>query len=183
MTEVSFFDLIVRMVVSLGVVLGLMFGAYWFLRRRQGFGPATGLRVPRRSAGSRSLLGLLGGSAGGSTGGAGAPRGAARGGAGRVAGNRRGLRVVGRVGVGRTTQLVAVQFADRVYLLGASDTSAPTVLADLDLAAWTVATESPDEDLMPLIRDSGDVRSPMGGSTPRPTSLIESLREATTRRG
>lgn len=175
MTDVSFFDLVVRMVVSLGIVLGLMFGAYWFLRRRQGFGPSTGMRRPRRAGGSRSLLGAIGGPS--------ASHGAARGATGRVTGNRRGLRVVGRVGVGRTTQVVAVQFADRVYLLGASETSAPTVLADLDLAAWAMATEASDEEVLPLIRDTTDVRTPLPTNAPRPMSLIESLREATTRRG
>jgi len=176
MTDVSFFDLIIRMVVSLGIVLGLMFGAYWFLRRRQGFGPSTGMRRSPRAPGSRSLLGAIGGG--------GAPRSGARGGGtGRVTGNRRGLRVVGRVGVGRTTQVVAVQFADRVYLLGASETSAPTVLADLDLTAWTTATETPDDDALPVIRDAGDVRFSRPTSTPRPANLLESLREATTRRG
>ncbi len=183
MTDVSFVDLVVRMMVSLGVVLGLMFGAYWFIRRRQGFAPLSA-PGPRRSparGGSRSMrsaTSALGGF--GSIGGArsaGASRSASRG-----AGNRRGLRVLGRVGVGRTTQVVAVQFAEKVYLLAASDQAAPAVLAELDMAAWIAATEADDDAVAgaPIVREAIDPTMPQ---TPRPTGLLESLREATTRRG
>ncbi len=165
MTDVSFVDLVVRMIVSLGVVLGLMFGAYWFLRRRQGFiGTPSVNRARLVRPGRVSRL----------------TPGPARGAPARATGNRRGLRVLGRVGVARTTQVVALQFGERVLLVGASDTSAPTVLAELDLATWTAVTEQPDpstEELVPLVRDAIDPRAS------RPTSLIDSLREATLRRG
>ncbi len=183
MTDVSFVDLVVRMLVSLLVVLGLMFGAYWVIRKRQGFGPISSPGQRRGSArgGSTGLRGLglpgvlgrrdgrngLGGLAGGSQ---------------RAAGNRRGLRVLGRVGVGRTTQVVAVQFAERVFLLAASDQAAPAVLAELDLAAWLEATDANDPGADPLTTGSV-VREPIDRTTQRQTGLLESLREATTRRG
>ena len=180
MTDVSFVDLVVRMIVSLGVVLGLMFGAYWFMRRRQGFG-SMGPSPRRAPAGgtSRSMRSTTSGMSG--IGGFGA-RGA--GGASRNAGNRRGLRVLGRVGVGRTTQVVAVQFAEKVYLLAASDQAAPAVLAELDLAAWLAATEADDTAAgAPIVREAIDPTALQTQQTPRPSGLLESLREATTRRG
>ncbi len=185
MTDVSFMDLVVRMIVSLGVVLGLMFGAYWLLRRRQGFGSMgpSPRRAPARG-GSRSMrsatsaLGGIGGISGfGSRGTGGRTAGASR-----NAGNRRGLRVLGRVGVGRTTQVVAVQFAEKVYLLAASDQAAPAVLAELDMAAWLAATEADDAGTAgaagaPIVREAIDP------TAPRLNGLLDSLREATTRRG
>lgn len=181
MTDVSFVDLVVRMIVSLGVVLGLMFGAYWFLRRRQGFG-SMGSSPRRAPAGgtSRSMRSTTSGIGG--IGGFGARGAGGRtSGASRNAGNRRGLRVLGRVGVGRTTQVVAVQFAEKVYLLAASDQAAPAVLAELDLAAWLAATEADDTAAgAPIVREAIDPTAPQ---TPRPSGLLESLREATTRRG
>lgn len=127
MTDVSFADLVVRMVLSLGIVLAIVLGAYAVIRRRQGLGSRGGggfLRsslMPRgarsqstkksrsiRSASIRSAS-ILGGGGRSS----------------KMPGARRGLRVVGRVGIGRTTQVVAVQFAEKVFLLGASEQSAP----------------------------------------------------------
>jgi flagellar biogenesis protein FliO len=168
------------MIVSLGVVLGLMFGAYWVIRRRQGFAPlsAPGPRRAPAGGGSRSMRSALGGIG---------PRGATgrTAGASRSAGNRRGLRVLGRVGVGRTTQVVAVQFAEKVYLLAASDQAAPAVLAELDMAAWLAATEADDDAAVgaPIIREAIDPTVLHTPQTQRPSGLLESLREATTRRG
>jgi hypothetical protein len=54
------------------------------------------------------------------------------------------------------------------------------VLAELDLADWLAATETPDEDVrtpVPVVRE------PLDPSAARSVSLLESLREATTRRG
>lgn len=168
MTDVSFVDLVVRMLVSLAIVLGLMFGAYWFMRRRQGYGP---MGVPRlgRPQGSTRKVGALGAITG---------MGAGRSNGARPVGNRRGLRVLGRVGVGRTSQVVAVQFADKVLLMAAGDAATPTVIAEMDLAAWTAATEAADDELaLPVVREAIDP------AQPRPVGLIASLREATTRRG
>lgn len=171
MTDVSFVDLVVRMLLSLGIVLGLMFGAYWFMRRRQGFGPMNTPRLGRAagSAGGRSrrtgALGAIGAVA-------------TRSSTTRTPGNRRGLRVLGRVGVGRTSQVVAVQFADKVLLMAAGDTSAPTVIAEMDYEAWQAATEVADEEFAaPIVREAIDP------AQPRPVGLVASLREATTRRG
>jgi hypothetical protein len=175
MTDVSFVDLVVRMVLSLAVVLGLMFGAYWILRRRQGFGPISSprpRRVPSRLPGRSPGTLRLGAASFGS--------------AARHAGHRRGLRVVGRVGVGRTTQVVAVQFADQ---------AAPAVLAELDLAEWLASTESAETNgVEPTVHGAGP-RSATGSlsssmhrdmvdpTIARPQGLLESLREATARRG
>ncbi len=98
----------------------------------------------------------------------------------RAAGNRRGLRVLGRVGVGRTTQVVAVQFADKVFLLAASDQAAPSVLAELELDAWNAATEQHDDEVVTRVPVSRDT---LDQAAARPSGLLESLREATTRRG
>jgi flagellar biogenesis protein FliO len=171
MTDVSFGDLVVRMIVSLAIVLGLMFGAYWIMRKRQGFAPSAMPRGRRSGSGRASggVRALLPRST--------APR--LSGGSAKSSGNRRGLRVVGRVGVGRTTQIVAVQFAEKVFLLGACDQTAPSVLAELDLAAWLAATEAVDDESVQSI-----VREPIGSvAAPRPGGLLDSLREATTRRG
>lgn len=182
MTDVSFIDLLVRMVVSLAIVLGLMFGAYVFLRRRQGFGPVArpggprpvrgGRRSARRAGGGIGGLGGLGGAFGGAS--------LTRATSSRAAGNRRGLRVLGRVGVGRTTQVVAVQFADKVFLLAASDQAAPSVLAELELDAWNAATEQHDDEVVTRVPVSRDT---LDQAAARPSGLLESLREATTRRG
>ena len=182
MTDVSFIDLLVRMVVSLAIVLGLMFGAYVFLRRRQGFGPVArpggprpvrgGRRSARRAGGGLGGLGGLGGAFGGAS--------LTRATSSRAAGNRRGLRVLGRVGVGRTTQVVAVQFADKVFLLAASDQAAPSVLAELELDAWNAATEQHDDEVVTRVPVSRDT---LDQAAARPSGLLESLREATTRRG
>jgi flagellar biogenesis protein FliO len=184
MTDVGIGDLLVRMLVSLGVVLGVVFGAYVVIRRRQGF--SASMPAPRqrrgmgrapgaKSGGLVSLVGLAGRSS--------------HGGTSKLVGNRRGLRVLGRVGVGRTSQVVAVQFAEKVFLVGASDTSAPNVLAELDLASWIEATETADADVSSLSgKDAAVVREPLDphgvvtGVSPRP-GLLDSLREATARRG
>lgn len=150
MTEVGFGELVVRMVVSLAIVLGLMFGGYVLMRRRQGYRP-SGPRTPRRSASTT-------------------------GGSGKVAnGNRRGLRIVGRLGVGRTSQVIAVQFAEKVFLVGACDATAPQVLAEMDLAAWLLHVEADDE--ATVVREAI-----VPGAPTRPPSLLDSLREATARR-
>lgn len=181
MTDVSFADLVVRMVLSLGIVLALVLGAYAVVRRRQGLsgrlsrpnmlGRGSGSRSTRGVARSTSLLG--------------------RGGS-KMPGARRGLRVVGRVGIGRTTQVVAVQFAEKVFLLGASEQSAPTILAELEMSAWLEATETPDDGGTTgfgSIRDrmSRPAGAPDGapgtGRTGGPSTLLEALRDATLRRG
>lgn len=160
MTEVGFGELVVRMVVSLAIVLALMFGGYVIMRRRQGYGGSS----PRASR--RSGMGSPRASRSSSTGN----------GSSKVAnGNRRGLRVLGRLGVGRTSQVIAVQFAEKVFLVGACDATAPQVLAEMDLAAWMLHVEADDE--ATVVREAI-----VPGAPARPVSLLDSLREATARR-
>lgn len=145
MTDVGFGELIVRMLVSLAVVLGLVFGAYVVLRRRNGF---VGSSRPFASGRNRA----------------------------RTAAPRRGLSIVGRAALGRTSQVVAVQFADKIFLLGASDQASPTVITEMSIADWEAAT---DDDL------AGAVRAPStsaGRGGAAPANLLDALREATVRR-
>jgi flagellar biogenesis protein FliO len=159
MSDVGVGDLLVRMVISLAVVLGLVFAAYAVLRRRQGrtFGAA-----PK----SRSRSPRFGGSRGGATG---SPR--------------NGLRVVGRVGVSRSASVVAVQFADRVFMIGASEQGAPTVLAELELDRWTEATAPPADQPGSTRTSDRTAGSGSAATDARRPNLLEALREATTRRG
>ena len=150
MNGVGFGELIVRMVISLVVVLGLLLGAYWFMKRRQ-----SGSYPPRQARRMRSSSP--------------ATRNGAKG---------KGLKIVGRVGVSRTSTVVALQFAERIILLGTSEQGSPAVLAELDLDAWNAANERDDE-LVPITRVS--VGSPPAAGRSRP-SLLEALREVTARR-
>jgi flagellar biogenesis protein FliO len=159
MTEVGFGELVVRMVVSLAIVLGLMFGGYVIMRRRQGLGGSSAPRASRsRNTGSsrRSASSNSNSNKG-------------------TNGSRRGLRVLGRLGVGRTSQVIAVQFAEKVFLVGACDATAPQVLAEMDLAAWMLHVEADDE--ATVVREAI-----VPGAPGRPVSLLDSLREATARR-
>jgi flagellar biogenesis protein FliO len=148
--EVDFGDLLLRMVVSLAVVLLIVWGAYRILRRRQGFGPTT--RAPRRGRGIASW----------------AP-------ASRGNSSRRGLKMLGRIGLSRTSSVVAIQFAERVYMVAASEQAAPAVLAEIDLESWTTATEGDEAE----IATSRVTTVPPG----RRPNLLEALREITARRG
>jgi hypothetical protein len=165
MNDVGLGELLVRMVVSLLVVLGLVLGAYAILRRRQGLPSGRELKGGRERGSRRSsLISPRRGSSG------------SKGGNFKGA-NKRGLKIDGRVGVGRTTSVIAVQF-----MLGTSEQGPPNVLAELDLDRWTESTETPEE-LQPIIR-SGSVGAPgTPGAGDRRPSILDALREATTRRG
>lgn len=161
MSDVGLGELIVRMVVSLGIVLAIVFGAYALLRHRPNFGSGGGSsRSPRSSSGSSKGTKTSGGKTSG----------------GKPSSGKRGLKIVGRIGVSRTSSVIAVQFAERVFLVGASDHTSPAVLAELSLDDWETATEIPEE-AIPLSTSSRST----SGSGPRP-SILDSLREATTRR-
>ncbi|MFZ4811065.1 MAG: flagellar biosynthetic protein FliO [Ilumatobacteraceae bacterium] len=155
MNDVGFGELVIRMVISLAVVLGVMFGLYAILRRRQGYSPSSVSRSSRTNGSSKSIAKS---SSKGSS---------------KTSGNRTGLRVLGRLGVGRTSQLVAVQFADRVFLVGASEQSAPTVMAELDLFSW--------EAHIATVEESAVIREAIipGHSS---KTILDSLREVTARR-
>lgn len=155
----QFGDLIGRMVISLVVVLGIVLIAYKVIKRRQNRGFLSGNRsgglLARMATPSRSM-----GAAGG-----------------RGANTKRGLRLVGRVGLSRTSAVVAVQFGERVFMVGASEQGQPTMLAETDLETWTAATETADEIVPPA-------RRIVSAANTRPrSSLLEALREVTARRG
>ena len=57
--------------------------------------------------------------------------------------SRNGLQVLGRTGVARRSSVVAIQFADRVLLIGGNDQAAPTMLAEIDLEGWELAMQPP----------------------------------------
>ena len=145
MNEVGLGELFVRMIISLAVVLGIVLGAYAIIKRRRGVGAVSGA--------GRSIVARTG----------------------RVrSGGRNGLRVLGRTGVARTSSVVAIQFADRVLLIGGNDQAAPTLLAEIDLEGWERATQAPPDPL-------AGGPAPTAGSAP--TGLLDALRQATIRRG
>jgi flagellar biogenesis protein FliO len=144
--EVGLGELFVRMLISLAVVLGIVLVAYAIIKRRRGGGAVLGA--------PRSMLTRTGGRA--------------------RTGGRNGLRVLGRTGVARTSSVVAIQFADRVLLIGGNDQSAPTLLAEIDLDGWEAATQAPVDPI---------VGGPAAGAGPAPSGLLDALRQATTRRG
>ncbi|MCU1368300.1 MAG: hypothetical protein JWN39_3939 [Ilumatobacteraceae bacterium] len=164
MSTVNFGDLVERMVISLIVVLGLVYVAYRIVKRRQGASFTTRRPVGRSR---RGLVSAVRASAG--TASSGSRRGAA---------TKPGLKIVGRQGLSRSTTVVAVQFGERVFMVGTSEQAPPTVLAETDLSTWTSSVE-PDEELIPVTRAAVSA-----GVTPgraRPT-LLEALREVTARR-
>ena len=157
----NFGDLVGRMVISLAVVLGLMYIGYRLLKRRQnGPSPVRARRSP--------LAGMFG---------AGRAAGSGRSASSRAVNTKRGLKVVARVGLSKTSSVIAVQFGEKVFLLGASDQAPPKVLAEVDLPSWTSMIEDP-EDAMPVMRVPVGTK-PAAGRRP---SVIEALREMTARR-
>jgi flagellar biogenesis protein FliO len=143
--EVGLGELFVRMIISLAVVLGIVLGAYVVIKRRRGGGSGSGV--------GRSMFTRTG----------------------RVrTGGRNGLRVLGRTGVARTSSVVAIQFADRVLLIGGNDQAAPTLLAEIDLEGWERATQAPVDSI---------IGGPASGAVTAPSGLLDALRQATTRRG
>lgn len=168
MTDASFGDLLVRMVVSLAVVFGLIAVAYQVMRRRQGGGGTSrGIRAAsttiRRDGSKRRSS--------------------------SSATSRRGVRVLSRVGINRTTQIVAVQVGDEVLLVAASEQGTPTVMKSMSVDAWEAANEIREERI-PITAAAGSSGhgAPAGaiGATaadrPEPRGFLDALREATVRR-
>jgi flagellar biogenesis protein FliO len=212
MADVSMGELLIRSVISLGVVLALVFGAYAILRRRMNGGRSAGRG---RAAGAwRAVVGAR--SARRAPGGFRSIHRPATVRSNRP--NRNGLRVVGRAAIGRSAMLTAVQFGERVLLVGASEQSAPMVLAELDGREWEQCTNPGRElaistsalnasgapgmngtgfgDPMEAGRDGdADIDATDGldrldldaSGAPRlamaPRGILDALREATTRRG
>ena len=162
MMNVKFGDLVERMAISLVVVLGLMYIAYKIIKRRQTGPPVRARRLP-----AGGLLGMARSATSG------------RSTRSRATNTKRGLKVVARVGVSKTSSVLAVQFGERVFMLGATEQAPPTVLAEIDLDAWTSSLDEGDSSL-PTVRVPVAGNPPSG--RPRPTSIIDALRERTARR-
>lgn len=175
MTDASFGSLVVRMLISLAIVFALIGGGYVIMRRRQQGGRSMGMRSSgARHHGGRTARVARSGSL------AGLPSRSARGSAAaKGSGQRRAMRIVGRVGIGRATQLVAVQFVDQVYLIAASEQGTPNVIAQLPLDEWLSATDEV-ESVIPLTPELVAIDGGAERSTPR--TFVDALREATVRR-
>lgn len=160
----SFGDLLVRTIVSLGVVLALVAVAYVVAKRRG------------RSGLNRSGTGRAG---------------SARAGGARWTGRRSapaGVEVVGRAGLSRSTAAVAVRFGDRVVLVTTSEQGPTSTLAEMPAERWDELMTVRDP-----IADLGSAgctadRSRSGGSTAgqgtpfrAPMGFVEALRQATAR--
>jgi flagellar biogenesis protein FliO len=165
--------LFVRMVVSLALVLAIVAVAYFAMRHRAGL---TG-RVNSRFAGRRGA-----GHASRAERGHRQPRSQRR-------GARQHVEVLGRVGLTRASSAVVVKFADRVLLVGASETARPTVLAEVDAATWELFDQDA-EWTVPVDRHADrhadhladrHRRDAASGPAARP-GFLEALREATVRR-
>jgi flagellar biogenesis protein FliO len=171
MTDASFGSLVVRMLISLAIVFALIGGGYVLMRRRQNGGgsaprlPRSPMRVNTRSHNT------IGSARSRRT-----PRTNA---VAKGAGQRRALRVVGRITIGRSTQMVAVQFAEQVYLVAASEHGAPTVITQVPLDEWLEATDEV-ESVIPLAPELVAIDGGAEYSAPR--SFVDALREATVRR-
>lgn len=105
----DFGELLVRLVVSLGIVLAFVGVAY--------------LAAKRRQSGPRSRSGLVSSVTSRRRGRA-TPQG--------------GLHVEARTGLARGSAAVAVRFADRIVLIGVSDGAPSTVLADVPAGEWDI---------------------------------------------
>ncbi len=155
MFAAGFVDLFVRMVTSLAVVLAIVAVAYVVMRRRAGMmarsvRPQAGASVaPRRGERSQRSSRRI---------------------------QRQPIEVIGRVGLSRSSAAVAIKFGDRVILVGASEQSPPTVLAEVDAATWELSDPAAEWSVPAEIVDPSDDRALM-----RP-SFIDALREATVRR-
>jgi flagellar biogenesis protein FliO len=155
MFAAGFVDLLVRMITSLAIVLAIVAVAYVVMRRRAGMM----VRTARPSASA----------VGGARRGERSPRPGRR-------NNRQPIEVVGRVGLSRSSAAVAIKFGDRVILVGASEQSPPTVLAEVDAATWELSDAGAEWSVPAEIVEPSDDRV-----LARP-GFIDALREATVRR-
>ena len=171
MTDARFGSLVVRMLISLAIVFAFIGGGYVLMRRRQN-GGGSAPRLPRSpmriNARSHNTLGGV------------RSRQTRRTNAvAKGAGQRRALRVVGRITIGRSTQMVAVQFAEHVYLVAASEHGAPTVVTQVPLDEWHEATDEV-ESVIPIAPELVAIDGGAEQSAPR--NFVDALREATVRR-
>ncbi|MDJ0767440.1 MAG: hypothetical protein QNJ12_01555 [Ilumatobacter sp.] len=106
MADAGVAQLLVRMVVSLGIVLTIVAIAYGFARRRATGGPGTrGARRHRLTRASRRSS---------------APA----------------VEVVGRIGLTRGSAVIALRFGNRIVLVSANDQAPATVLAEMPAEEW-----------------------------------------------
>jgi flagellar biogenesis protein FliO len=82
------------------------------------------------------------------------------------------IEVLGRVALTRSSSAVALRFADRVVLIGASDQAPAAVLADIAAGTWDSLLDDPEW----AVPESAPDRLP----GERPT-FLQALREATVR--
>jgi flagellar biogenesis protein FliO len=152
MSEAGLLPLMLRMVVSLGAVLAVIVVAYTIARRRVG----GGSRAPRSRAHRRTVTPPI--------------------------------EVVGRAGLTKGSVAVALRFGERVVLVGVSEQAPTTVLQEMDASLWDAWNETATPIDTGSTTDHTSVFSPNGAAAPesivggRPPSLIDALREATTRR-
>ena len=166
-----------RMIASLALVLAIIAVAYFVMRLRSGRTPMRNGSSSRRPVrpgrrGARAAIGA----------GLGAGKRSAR------RSNRQHVEVLGRVGLTRSSSAVVVQFADRVLLLGTSETAQPTVLAEIDAATWELCAADAEWSVPVEVavdhdhdhdRDRDRDRDATTGARP---TFLEALREATVRR-
>lgn len=165
-------DLFVRMMVSLALVLAIVAVAYLAMRRRAGLAGSVNTRFAgRRNAGSATRSPRAARSPR-------ADRGHRSRGASRRA-TRQHVEVLGRVGLTRASSAVVLKFADRVLLVGASETAQPTVLAEIDAATWELYDQ--DVEWTVPVEIEGDQHDDTASAATRP-GFLEALREATVRR-
>ncbi|MEI6401018.1 MAG: hypothetical protein WCP59_02420 [Actinomycetota bacterium] len=174
MTDASFGSLVVRMLISLAIVFAFIGGGYVLMRRRQNGGGS----VPRSSRAPRSPMRIAARSHN-STGSARSRRTPRANAVAKGGGQRRALRVVGRITIGRSTQMVAVQFAEHVYLVAASEQGAPSVITQVPLDEWLEATDDV-ESVFPIAPELVAIDG--GAEHTAPRSFVDALREATVRR-
>lgn len=166
-----------RMIVSLGIVLALMYIAARLLNRSRGGAPvkARKARSVARSRGAGSLAAAL-------------PK-LARSGGRRSPRRRARLEVIARQPLGKTASVAVVRVADRTMLLGVTD-SAVQLLGEIDAALFEDAenpvdlavdaafTRPVDADAIPL----GSVAAAVGAESRTAVSVLDLLRERTVRR-
>lgn len=174
MTDASFGSLVLRMLISLAIVFAFIGGGYVLLRRRQNGGASLG-RAPRVARPTMRMSARNQGSVRGS----GVRRSPRSHTVAKGANQRRALRVVGRVTIGRSTQMVAVQFGEQVYLVAASEQGAPSVITQVPLDEWLEATDEV-ESVVPIAPELVAIDG--GAEYPAPRSFVDALREATVRR-
>ena len=160
----SFVELVIRSIVSLGIVLVLIGVAYLVAKRR------AGVSRPTSRVGGRAR-GWTGGIARGPSAGSGRSR-------QHVKREPAVLETLGRVGLSRGSVAMAVRFGDQVVLLGLADGSPITVLQEMSAERWDelsavehVVTTSMPTDVF------GNETAP-----DRRTGFVDALREATVRR-